>query len=190
MFQIGDRRMQSADFGRLMRQVCYCPNLGGQSLLISDFMCKAATRKTAAARRLKAAEIFAAHSAKLQCGKIFRDGRKHGRGLLCKTEMGKNFSAAHSANSKWRKTFPRRTLQIQNGGKLFRGVLCKFKMEENFFAAHSANSKWRKTFSRRTLQIQNGGKLFRGGLCKFKMDATRPKWPRTARMTPGRSRNG
>jgi hypothetical protein len=70
--------------------------------------------------------------------------------------MEENFFATYSANSKWRKTFPRRTLQIQNGGKLFRGVLCKFKMEENFFAVDSANSKWRKIFSRWTLQIQNG----------------------------------
>jgi hypothetical protein len=70
--------------------------------------------------------------------------------------MDENLFAEHSANSKWTKTFSRRTLQIQNGRKLFRGALCKFKMDENFFAEHSANPKWTKTFSRSTLQIQNG----------------------------------
>jgi hypothetical protein len=41
IFQVGDRRMQIADFGNLMRQVYECPNLGGQSLLNSEFLCKA-----------------------------------------------------------------------------------------------------------------------------------------------------
>jgi hypothetical protein len=86
---------------------------------------------------------------------------------LFTVQMDREIVAAHSANSKWTKTFPRRTLQIQNGRKLFRGALCKFKMDENFSAAYSANPKWTKTFPRCTLQIQNGRKTAKMAAHRF-----------------------
>jgi hypothetical protein len=95
-------------------------------------------------------EIFAAHFAKLQWGKTFCNGRKLGRGALCKAAMGKNCFAVDSAISQWEKTFPRWTLQIHNGEKLFRSALCKSKMEEISFAVASANPQW-------TQHGQNGG---------------------------------
>src|SRR4051812_21801142 len=101
--------------------------------------------------------------------------------------MDEIFSAEHSDNPLWTKSFSQSTRTIHYGRNLFRGALGQSTTDEIFFAEHSDNPLRTKSFSRCTRTIHYGRNLFRGALGQSTMDETRPKWRRTASRHAGTS---